>query len=423
MKNLEKNYDKIYNIFLIVISSTIIFRKFNTYIIILFVLFNIVFFNKLRCSKLSLIICLIIASPFLLDIFLFWNNISYYEGIKASEKRASLLFLPLLIVSYGIQIDFKKLLKIYSTATLAILLLLFIRYILIFPNFFLKYVKGLHLWEMGYDFSNSFDAHAPALNMHVSFISIICYYFLLNQKDSKLIRWLLFIISLSFVLYINTRVALMTSIIGFIVVTSYKFINQKSIVATIKAFLILTIGLIIFISVFVKVFPYTFQKFTEGSFGDLKMVGRLDEFNNPEGEVFGKLVTRVSIWKSVLELSSKKIIFGYGSSDAREELVNYYKETNQIFLNKYEFPPHNQYLDFLLKFGILGFATVLIYIFSIGYIGFELKNEIIISFFILFFISNITDDFLNRYDGIVFSAFWFSIFANIYLNNKQFGKN
>ena len=63
---------------------------------------------------------------------------------------------------------------------------------------------------------------------------------------------------------------------------------------------------------------------------------------------------RVSIWKSAWELSLKNLPFGVGASDGKPELVNYYKQTNQHFLAKYEFPTHNQFLDFLLKYGILG---------------------------------------------------------------------
>jgi hypothetical protein len=59
-----------------------------------------------------------------------------------------------------------------------------------------------------------------------------------------------------------------------------------------------------------------------------------------------------------------------------------------------------------------------LYIFTIGYVGFDLKNGIIFSFFFLFFTSNLTDDFLLRFDGIVFSGFWFSIFGSYWLQEN-----
>jgi hypothetical protein len=53
-----------------------------------------------------------------------------------------------------------------------------------------------------------------------------------------------------------------------------------------------------------------------------------------------------------LGLISGNLPFGVGASNSKPELVAYYKHTNQQFLAKYEFPTHNQFLDYLLKYGI-----------------------------------------------------------------------
>ena len=153
------------------------------------------------------------------------------------------------------------------------------------------------------------------------------------------------------------------------------------------------------------------EKYTKVTFGHMDKIGRLDEIKDPQIHVFNSLVTRISIWKSSLELSKNHLLFGFGASDNKKELISYYKKTNQKFLAKYEFPVHNQILDFLLKYGIFGVITFFIYIGNIFFLGLKLKNEIVFSFFIIFFISNLTDDFLIRFDGIVFSGLWISIFS------------
>ena len=73
----------------------------------------------------------------------------------------------------------------------------------------------------------------------------------------------------------------------------------------------------------------------------------------------------------------------------------------------------------LLKFGILGPFVVALYIFTIAYLGFDLQNAIIISFFLIFFTSNLADDFLLLFDGIAFSGFWISVFGSLYLQQKR----
>jgi O-antigen ligase len=169
---------------------------------------------------------------------------------------------------------------------------------------------------------------------------------------------------------------------------------------------------------FVQKDPYMKQKYSSVSFAYMDKVGKLDEIDHPETKVFNSLVTRVSIWKSAWELSLKNLPFGVGASDGKPELNKYYKETNQKFLAKYEFPTHNQFLDFLLKFGILGPLVVMLYIFTIAYLGYDLKNALILSFFLIFFTSNLMDDFLLRFDGIAFSGFWFSVFGSFWLQKR-----
>ena len=50
--------------------------------------------------------------------------------------------------------------------------------------------------------------------------------------------------------------------------------------------------------------------------------------------------------------------------------------------------------------------------FNILWIAKTTKSALALFFFILFSTSNLTDDFLLRFDGIVFSAFWICLFAS-----------
>lgn len=422
MKNLEKNYLKIFNFLIFAISITLIFREISTFLILLFTVFNLLFIKKLQLNKKKLIWILIISSPLLLDILFFWNNSNFITGIKATEKHLSLLLFPLFLVGHKEKIDFKKVITQYAYATCIILIVLFIRYIIVYNENFMKYLSGKHLWEMGYHFTKSFDIHAPWLNLHVSFFSIISFYLLVINWTKHYIRTIgyvmLFVLSFFFVLYINTRTAVVSTVIGFFIIAFMELIkgqNKKTIIKRITA---LIIFVAISLTVFVKVFPYSLKKYSSGTFSNLDKIGRLDEFENPEKEVYNKLVTRLSIWKSSIELAKKSPIYGYGAADSKTELYNYYEDTNQKFLSKFQFQVHNQFLDFFLKYGVLGLICVFMFLFGIGYIGLKLKNPIIISFFLLFFLANITDDFLIIYSGIAFSGLWFSIFANNYYFNK-----
>lgn len=365
-----------------------------------------------------------IASPVLLELLLFWNNDSFAKGLKAIEKSTSLIIFPLFIIGNYQRVNFFKLIRTYVILTTLIMLFFFIRFNVIYPELMNKYLNGIHLWEMGYQFATSVGIHAPALNMHLAFVSVCALYFVFesfhNHENVKLKIFysIIFLLSFFFVLFVNTRMALINVLIGFLLVFFFEIrskFNLKKIVLAAITIVILLSGILY---LFVQKDPYMKEKYSTVSFAYMDKVGKLDEIDHPEVKVFNSLVTRVSIWKSAWELSVKNLPFGVGASDGKPELNKYYKATNQHFLAKYEFPTHNQFLDFLLKFGILGPLVVVLYIFTIGYLGYDLKSAIVLSFFLIFFTSNLIDDFLLRFDGIAFSGFWFSVFGSYWLQQK-----
>lgn len=365
-----------------------------------------------------------IASPILLELLMFWNNDSFAKGLKAIEKSTSLLIFPLFIIGNYQRVNFLKLVSTYIMATTLVLLFFFVRFNIIYPELIDKYLSGIHLWEMGYQFANSIGIHAPALNMHLAFVSVCSLYFVFDsfKNQEKIIfkmgYLIVFILSFFFVLFVNTRMALLNVLLGVVIVFFFEISSKfdtKKIILTAITVVVLLGGITFF---FVQKDPYMKEKYSTTTFAYMDKVGKLDEIDHPEIKVFNSLVTRVSIWKSAWELSVKNLPFGVGASDGKPELNKYYKATNQQFLAKYEFPTHNQFLDFLLKFGILGPFVVFLYIFTIGYLGYDLKNAMIFSFFLIFFTSNLTDDFLLRFDGIAFSGFWFSVFGSYWLQQK-----
>lgn len=425
MKISEKHFARLFNILLLLIAVTMIFRKQCTWVIILFVVCCLIFRRKLNFQRESIIFGLIIAAPFLLEILFFWNNSSLSNGLKSAEKSVSLLLFPLFIIGNYKYIDYKWIINYYSKIMVFLLVLLLLRFMILYPDMIDKYRNGIHLWEMGYVFSNSFGNHAPALNMHLAFVAILNFYLVLqsfhNNRGSgyKIMELLFLIVSIFFILLVNTRMALFNMGAGFGIVIIYEIQHRHNFKKVLKTGgLMLILASIVFFF-FVKNDPYMKEKYSKVTFAHMDKIGRLDEIDHPEINVFNSLVTRVSIWKSGWELAVQNLPFGVGASDGKNELVNYFKKTNQVFLAKYEFPMHNQFLDFFLKYGIAGFFVVALYIFTIGYLGFSAKSGITVAFFLLFFTSNLTDDFLIRFDGIAFSGFWFSLFTVNWLQQKK----
>jgi O-antigen ligase len=181
----EKTFNKVFNLLLLFISISLIFMKPCTWIIILFVCFNLSFLKKLKYNKIIIWIIGLIASPFLLELLFFWNNASVFLGYRALEKTTSLLIFPLFILGNFQRIDFMKLVKNYSLITTLLIFGFVIRFVIFYNNLFSKYYNGVDLWEMGYTFSDTLESHAPALNMHLAFVSICNFYLLFQKQTSK----------------------------------------------------------------------------------------------------------------------------------------------------------------------------------------------------------------------------------------------
>ena len=424
LNRIRSSYAQHYEILVALLAGIIVFRKVGTIAIIVFFLFNLLFYKKLRFSKEKWLPIFLISIPFLLDVIFIWNNVEISEGFKHMEKRVSLLLLPIFLIGQSFKFNLLKILKIYSVVFISVLNILFIRFLIIEPELVSKYLNGIHLWEMGYSFANSTGVHAPALNMHIALLVVSTAYIItgniLKSSWKKITLWSMILIdALGILLLINTRLAMVNAIIGIFIVIAFQLFKKVSLKKLITISTVTVLLLTVMFLAFAKAFPYVKEKFTRVTFAHMDKVGELDDFESPENEVFSSFVTRVSIWKTAWERAQEDIWVGVGAADGKDVLNKAYIDTNQQFLAKYKFPTHNQYLDFLLKFGILGLIGVLVYIFNILYLGWKMKHSLVLFFFILFFTSNLTDDFLIRYDGITFSALWISIFATIYLNSKQ----
>lgn len=417
-----KKYIFIYEYLLGILAAIMVFIKPGTIGIWIFVVFNLLFYRKLNLNYFKLQHVAIIAIPFLLNLLFIWNNESIYQGIKYSEKYISMLLFPLLILGQCFEASINKVLKIYAFVFTIILFVAFILHVALNIEAYRTYMIGKMVWQMGYKFALSLGSHAPALNMHVAFLVLVNYYLLMTSifKVKKVknigVSMLFFLLSISMLFIINTRLAVFNTFLGIIIISFsqiYQKMSKKRIVVLFAGIVIL---LTLFTYTFIKMFPYVVEKYTNVTFKHMDKIGKLDDFKNPEAEAYSALVTRLSIWKTAWETSRKNLYFGVGTVKSKNSLTQAYIDSGQKFLAKYKFQTHNQYLDFLLKFGILGLLGVIVYIFYIFWLSYKIQSSLALFFFVLFFTSNLTDDFLIRYDGITFSAFWITLFSSIYIH-------
>ena len=401
-------------------GSTIIFNEFSKYLLWFFGIVFLTFYSKIYIYRSKVILGFFI--PIALHVLFFWNNESYLLVIKQLEKLTVFLVFALIFIFQRNSINLKKILTYYSSIFSIIIILFFMYYMSVNFIDFKGYVIGKNVWKMGYAFSNFLGTHAPRFNMHVSFLSFVNLYLvtkiLLSKNENSFLFFRLFCLvsSLFIMLIINTRLAIAIFTLGSI--SYFTYVSLVSKLAVKKILFISTIlGIISF--TFLLIFPYTLKKFKDKTFNQLEMIGQLDQIEQPEEKIFGSLVTRLTAWSVVLNMSAKKPLKGYGYTNCYPLLLQEYKDSNQQFLFKYNYRIHNQFLDYLLKFGFSGIMLLVVFFANKFYVALKTRSAVFLYFCFLFLAANLFEDLLRTYDGIAFGAFWTSIFIKVYLEKRN----
>jgi O-antigen ligase len=129
--------------------------------------------------------------------------------------------------------------------------------------------------------------------------------------------------------------------------------------------------------------------------------------------------SRVSRWKVLIEKSFEKPLFGYGTGTEDRVSLEAYEEGGLKHALENRYGPHNQYISFLLEFGLLGLL-----VFSF-YLGINLLNEIrqrnfVSTLFIVFMtVSYFFDSLMYLNAGVIFFAFFANLFTVISINKSK----
>ena len=180
----------------------------------------------------------------------------------------------------------------------------------------------------------------------------------------------------------------------------------------------LLISILFFILSFIIIFNITYFKnrFSGELISDIKPL------NNKEYVNYSYTEPRIERWACAFDLIKKSPLIGYGTGDEVTMLKTEYSKKGLFISYLENFNAHNQYISYLIKCGIIGFVLFLFSFFYFLYLAIKDKNFIYLSFLIILLIGFYTENILDSNKGIVFFAFFNTLFGymSIYnLNNKR----
>ncbi len=139
---------------------------------------------------------------------------------------------------------------------------------------------------------------------------------------------------------------------------------------------------------------------------------------NPSGH---SLAQRIEYWKTGLDVVSANFWLGTGTGDVDLEYTRHYAERSTLLEPEWQLRAHNQFLTFLISFGIAGF---LLAVFSMTAPIFMEKRQsqmLPFIFAIVALLSMITEDTLETQAGATFFAFFYALF--IFSRDKSYPEN
>jgi O-antigen ligase len=237
------------------------------------------------------------------------------------------------------------------------------------------------------------------LSLYVSFTIIIFSYFLI-AKEKHNYNSILVIILIAFLLFFLFLLGGKMSIIALFILA---LISCIALVIKTKRWFV---GILFFILP-VSIFFLTIRnsQYAKDRFSAL--------FNSTNYEIgnnsWNSIGSRVSILKCTIDNFKKNPIIGTGVGDVQDDLDEC---TNGLeFTSLKRMNPHNQYLQYILGVGVIGMAVFLVSLIYPFLIAYRDKNKLYMYFIFLCSLCFLTESLLERQHGVMFFAFFNSLFA------------
>jgi O-antigen ligase len=139
------------------------------------------------------------------------------------------------------------------------------------------------------------------------------------------------------------------------------------------------------------------------------------------GRAWGGKAIRVAIWQCSKSIVKENWLVGVGTGDAQDSLQQAYENRQFYFASRYNrYNAHNQYLQILIAFGILGlFVFISSLITPLFYLVRTKTGMYYLVFLILLAVIGMSEVLLDTSKGVMWYSFFNSIFAFTILNTSN----
>ncbi|MCX6251906.1 MAG: O-antigen ligase family protein [Bacteroidetes bacterium] len=324
------------------------------------------------------------------------NNFQYAR--EDLEIKVSILLFPLIFATSDFPLLSKKetgiILRVFAAGCIAGSLILVGR--AFYSSVFIHQAGAFYYTSLSWNF------HPGYYSMYITFaMSNILYFLLIRQsvkgfpKVTAHILILLFFTLMIVLLSSKAGLLIWLCVIGFYaVILLFKYKRWRTVV------IFVAVALTAFV-LFLLLFPTAADRVSQAK-QDIAFKDSIDNSGRSTGD-------RILIWKSSEEIIKKHFLFGVGTGDVRDKLMEEYRRGNVIAVLKHYLNAHNQYVQTFMALGIFGLLILITMIVTPAIFSLKRENYIYFAFLFIVGISMIFESMLERQEGVVFYAF-FNVF-------------
>lgn len=384
------------SLILVLISVSLPKNSLNSQSIIVCVicwLFYNSFREKLEVLKTNFFPFILVSSLFWIALIGLFYTEDMIDGVKNFQKQLPFLVFPLIFFSVEI------------TNKAKLILLKYFSYGVVISSVF-AILKASYFKINNFGNYFYYDKLGELLDIHTTYFAIYVLIALLyfansiavNISKRRIISVVLIIFLLWFLYLLSVRVSIVALLVSGLILIygKRKSIKSKTAYALLGGLLLITLFY----------FTPNFQK----------------RFNatTPEGVAISDVDTRSLHWKSALEvIGQNNILFGAGTGDGHSKLYDQYLKNGFETGYIYQYNAHNQFLETMLYYGLLGVFLLLSIIFFVIKRCYAERNFLGISIIAVQVIVMLTESTLERQHGIVLFAFSVAILSIPWLSEKR----
>ena len=235
------------------------------------------------------------------------------------------------------------------------------------------------------------------LNLSVLFIFYDLFWHREEIRGRRVIYMASMFLQLLTLFLLSARTALATCLITFIIYTIVMFRQKKFVKIDAIPVTLFFICAVVF------------------QLGILKFFNRYDQvtevIKHPDTKEENSTSIRYNLWKIAGDLISEHPVAGVGIGDIKEELQKKYEAYHYEYGIINKISPHNQYLHTAVILGLTGVFLLLAMLGSAFLLAWKNGDWIYLLFIVIISMNCITESMLERQAGILFFAFFNSMFA------------